>query len=214
MNNSVQLLETLQHQGITHPKVLHALSQVPREHFVLPQYSHKAYANSALPIACRQTISQPYIVALMTQTLLEQAPFAQNILEIGTGSGYQTAILATLFNHIWTIERIEPLYHHAQKTLATLGLQNIHYRLSDGALGWEAAAPFDGILVTAAASTLPPHLVEQLDPHGCMVIPLGGAHQVQTLTLIKKNNGKIISSALEQVAFVPLLSGTHKTDTP
>lgn len=208
MSDQHLLIKSLQNQGITNLKVLAALRDIPREQFVLPQAKKNAYLNEAQAIDCAQTISQPYIVALMTQALMT-SPLPQKVLEIGTGSGYQTAILATLFPEIWTIERIPQLYHAAQTRLAKQGFRNIHYQLGDGTLGWQEAAPFDAIMVTAAAAALPSALLAQLATLGTMVIPLGRQHEVQQLTLLKKQDGQMSSTVLEQVAFVPLITPYH-----
>ena len=168
------LIQQLKQQyGITHPKVLKAISEVPREQFVLPILKKRAYDNTALPIECEQTISQPYIVALMTQALFEH-PHPKKILEVGTGSGYQAAILGKIFKSVWTIERIETLYLKAKETLEKFGLTiYIVNGVMDHWVG-QKTAPFDGILVTAAAKHIPPGLLMQLDPlGGLMVIPLG-----------------------------------------
>lgn len=203
------LLKDLKLQGITHPDVLAAILDVPRDKFVLPYLKKRAYENTALPIEEEQTISQPYVVALMTQALLEHA-HPQKILEIGTGSGYQTAILSKLFKEVWTIERIEALHVKAKQTLTKLGYNNIHYKLGDGTIGWAEHAPYDCIIVTAAATSLPRKLLEQLSSDGgVMVIPLGRNHQVQELTLIKRNDDKIEKVVLEQVCFVPLIPDHH-----
>ncbi len=205
MSDQHLLIKTLQNQGIDNLKVLAALRAIPREQFVLPQGKKHAYLNEAQAIDCAQTISQPYIVALMTQALMI-SPLPQKVLEIGTGSGYQTAILATLFHEIWTIERIPQLYEAAQTRLAKQGFENIHYHLGDGTQGLQAAAPFDAIIVTAAAATLPPALLAQLAHEGVMVIPLGRQYEIQRLTLLKKHGNEINSTVLEQVAFVPLIT--------
>lgn len=207
MSNVKMLIDELKSQGITHPAVLEAIFHTPREQFVLPSFKKRAYDNSALPIEAHQTISQPYIVGLMSQALFEH-PNPQKILEIGTGSGYQAAILARLFKQVWTVERIQKLYLHAKDTLTKLGFNNIHFKLDDGSLGWEEEAPFDGILVTAAANSAPPKLIEQLNPSGgLMVIPLGAPHYVQQLTVIRRNGDLIEETILEQVCFVPLIEG-------
>lgn len=206
MSDLNHLIGELQHQGITHPKVLNAIRQVPREKFVPPTLQYRAYDNTALPIDCEQTISQPYIVGLMSQALF-QHPHPQKILEVGTGSGYQAAILAKLFKQVWTIERIQQLSLHAQKTLKELGITNVSYRCADGAEGWPEEAPFDGIIVTAAAEKIPALLLDQLDPNGgVMIIPVGQSHHVQRLTLIKRNEAHFQENILEQVCFVPLIS--------
>lgn len=199
------LIQELRLGGITNPAVLDAIKQVPREKFLPPSHRKWAYDNAAQPIDCQQTISQPHIVALMTQVLLKHT-HPEKILEIGTGSGYQTAILAKLFKSIYTIERIETLYVKAKKTLSELGIKNIFYKLGDGSQGWPEEAPFDCIIVTAAAEILPFPLLEQMNPNGgLMVIPLGAAHHVQQLTLIKRNGDEIEETPLESVRFVPLI---------
>lgn len=200
------LIDELKTQGITNPKVLRAIAFVPREKFVLSNLTESAYDNIALPIEANQTISQPYIVALMTQALFtHQNP--QKILEVGTGSGYQCAILATLFKEIWTIERIESLHKKAKKTLSNLGFDNVHCILGDGTQGLASHAPFDGILVTAASKTIPQALLTQLSPNGgVLVIPVGEHNQVQKLTLVKRLENNYEKSILERVSFVPLIS--------
>lgn len=206
---ALNLIENLIAEGITHPEVLNAIKQVPREKFVLPELKKRAYDNTALPIECEQTISQPYIVGLMTQALFKH-PQPKKILEIGTGSGYQAAILASIFESVWTIERIDALSKHAQKVLQKLGYKNIHFKIGDGAKGWIEAAPYEGIIVTAAANKIPPALVEQLSPnHGIMVIPIGGEYKVQHLTLVEKKDNQINTTLLELVRFVPLISGSN-----
>jgi protein-L-isoaspartate(D-aspartate) O-methyltransferase len=163
----------------------------------------------ALPIEKEQTISQPYVVALMTQSLLEH-PNPQKILEIGTGSGYQAAILSKVFKHVWTIERIEALYLKAKKTLKSLEYDNVHCKLGDGTYGWIDDAPYDGIIVTAAAATIPTALLDQLNPAGgLMVIPVGRIHEVQQLTFLRRNGDLIEERVIEQVTFVPLISDYH-----
>ncbi len=199
------LLKELKSQGITHPGVLAAIKKVPREKFILSSLRNRAYDNTPLPIECEQTISQPYIVALMTQTLY-QHPHPQKILEIGTGSGYQAAILATLFKEVYTIERIKTLSSHAQKALTDLGFENIHFKVADGAKGWKTYAPFDGILVTAASEHVPQALIDQLNPEGgILVIPIGPRFYVQQLTLITRQGEQIKRELLERVSFVPLI---------
>ncbi len=200
------LIKELKRYGISDERVIKAILDVPREQFVLPALKKRAYENVALPIEKDQTISQPYVVALMTQSLLEHAN-PKKILEIGTGSGYQAAILAKLFKQVWSVERIEALYTKAKKTLKSLGYDNVHCKLGDGTYGWIDDAPYDGIIVTAAAATLPAALLDQLSPTGgIMVIPIGKNHQVQQLTLIKRHGDRLEETVLEQVSFVPLIS--------
>ena len=185
------------------PRVLEALAKVPREQFVPVDLSARAYDNRPLPIGHGQTISQPLIVAVMTH-LLRPRPEAR-VLEIGTGSGYQTAILAELAREVVTIEVVEDLATAAQSKLEALGYRNIEYRRGDGAAGCPERAPFDGIMVTAAARTIPPALIEQLTPGGRLVIPIGSDPLSQDLVLVQKDaQGEVRQRRLFPVAFVPL----------
>lgn len=200
------LLIELQRQGITNPEVLAAIKKIPREKFITSQYEKRAYENIPLPIGSEQTISQPYIVASMTQALI-QAPRPHKVLEIGTGSGYQAAILASLFEEIYTIERIPTLSQNAQKVLGDLQFKNIHFKCGDGSKGWSEFAPFDAIMVTAAAESLPTELLSQLSPsQGKLLIPLGPQKKAQELTLIVRNGDKYQKQVLESVIFVPLIA--------
>ena len=209
MSRQQMLIQELKRHGINDSRVISAISDVPREKFVLPGMKKNAYDNIALPIEKDQTISQPYVVALMTQSLLEHSN-PQKVLEIGTGSGYQAAILSKLFKEVWTVERIEALYTKAKKTLKTLGCDNVHCKLGDGTYGWVNHGPYDGIIVTASTASIPTALLDQLSPEGgLMVIPLGHLHDVQKLTLIRKNGDVIEEKVLEQVSFVPLISDYH-----
>ncbi len=184
-----------------------ALERVPRHRFVPDDYEALAYRNQPLPIGHGQTISQPYIVALMTD-LLELEPGA-SVLEIGTGSGYQAAILAELVQKVYTIEIIEALGQSARNRLQTLGYGRVQTRIGDGYYGWPEAAPFDGILVTAAGDHVPPPLVQQLKPGGRMVMPVGGAFLTQYLMLVEKAaDGTVTMRQLLPVSFVPL-TGAH-----
>ncbi len=184
-------------------RVMAAMAAVPREEFVLPAYRHLAYDNSPLPIAAGQTISQPLIVALMTD-LLEPEP-GDVILEVGTGSGYQAAVLSTLVKHVYSVEIITELAKSATEVLARLGYDNVTVRAGDGYRGWPEHAPFDGILVTAAAEAVPPPLLKQLKPGGKLVIPVGSEHGYQELLLIEVGEGGAISRrAVLPVRFVPL----------
>jgi protein-L-isoaspartate(D-aspartate) O-methyltransferase len=188
------------------PRVMQIIGQTPRHEFVPDSQKSHAYENRPLAIGHGQTISQPYIVALMTD-LLKPEP-QDRVLEIGTGSGYQAAILAGLTDQVYSIEIIEELGQQAQKRLAGLGYDNVSVRIGDGYYGWQSEAPFDGILVTAAASHIPAPLLEQLKPGGRMVIPIGGRFQVQQLMLIEKTeDGKITNRQLLPVRFVPLTGG-------
>lgn len=188
------------------PSVMQAMARVPRHEFVPEGLKPFAYENRPLPIGHGQTISQPYIVALMTE-LAQVGPDAV-VLEIGTGSGYQAAILATLARRVYTIEIVEALAHTARARLARLGYDNVTTRLGDGYYGWEQHAPFDAILVTAAASHVPPPLVKQLKPGGRMVIPVGGRFLTQQLLLVEKSaGGETRTRQLLPVRFVPLTGG-------
>ncbi|HLT91892.1 MAG TPA: protein-L-isoaspartate(D-aspartate) O-methyltransferase [Woeseiaceae bacterium] len=189
------------------PEVLRAIAVVPRHEFVPEGERAYAYANRPLPIGHGQTISQPYIVALMTHLVRPQPDHV--VLEVGTGSGYQAAILATLVDHVYTIEIVEPLLQEATARLERLGYDNVTTRLGDGYHGWEEHAPFDAIVVTAAASHVPPPLVRQLKPGGRMVIPVGGRFVTQELLLIEKTaEGELVTRQVAPVRFVPL-TGEH-----
>ncbi|MGD2083444.1 MAG: protein-L-isoaspartate(D-aspartate) O-methyltransferase [Chromatiales bacterium] len=188
------------------PRVADALSSVPRHEFVPDAYRDQAYANRPVPIGYGQTISQPYIVAIMT-ALLEPEP-GDRIFELGTGSGYQAAILSGLVDEVYTMEIIEPLGESARQRLKELGYANVRVRVGDGYGGWPEAAPFDGIVVTAAGDHVPPPLVRQLRPGGRMVIPVGSGFLTQQLLLVtKRADGGIETRELLPVAFVPLTGG-------
>jgi protein-L-isoaspartate(D-aspartate) O-methyltransferase len=188
------------------PKVMAAMATVPRHAFVPPAGRRYAYENRPLPIGHGQTISQPYIVALMTDLL--EVPPGSRVLEVGTGSGYQAAILAELVEKVYTIEIIEPLAMQAKERFRQLGTENVHTRLGDGYYGWPEHAPFAAIVVTAAASHVPPPLIRQLAPGGRMVIPVGGRFMTQQLLLITKaNDGQISTRQILPVRFVPLTGG-------
>ncbi len=189
------------------PEVLKAVSAVPRHEFVPDGLRGDAYANRPLPIGYGQTISQPFIVALMTD-LLRVGP-DDAVLEVGTGSGYQAAVLAHLARRVYTIEIVPGLADSAAARLQRLGYSNIVARAADGYYGWEEAAPFDSIIVTAAASQIPPPLIRQLKPEGRMVIPVGAPFAVQYLVLVERDphNGRVTTRQLLPVRFVPLASG-------
>lgn len=188
-------------------RVLKALGQVPRHEFVPLIERFRAYRNHPLPIGHGQTISQPYIVAIMTD-LIDPSP-DHRVLEVGTGSGYQAAVLAELVKEVYSIEIIEPLGRSADKRLQELGYSNVTTRVGDGYYGWSEHAPFDAIVVTAAASHVPPPLIKQLKPGGLMVIPVGSRFLTQQLVLIKKNeDGTLVTRQLLPVRFVPL-TGKH-----
>lgn len=202
------LLDTLKLQGIHDSAVLKAINEVPREAFLPTSLHHQAYDNCALPIDCDQTISQPYIVALMTQALISQGK-TNKVLEIGTGSGYQTAILAKLYKQVYTIERVQSLHEVSKQVLQALKFQNIQFLFADGYEGWKDQGPFDGIIVTAAPATMPFNLVAQLnDDHGVLVVPIG--EQEQVLKQIIKVGERYFDNTIEHVRFVPMIKGTTK----
>jgi len=186
------------------PRVMQAMAEVDREQFVAEQFRVEAWANCPLPIGQGQTISQPFIVALMTDLLEPQAE--DRVLEIGTGSGYQAAILSRLVRQVYSIERVPELAESAGKRLKELGYSNVHTRCDDGSQGWPEAAPFDSIIVTAAAEQIPQALLDQLKPGGRMAIPVGMAGSRQELLLITRGeNSEITTRNILSVAFVPLL---------
>lgn len=198
-----ELLAQLRQQGIQDERLLDALSQVPRERFVDEALSHKAYDNIPLPIGYGQTISQPYIVAKMT-ALLAILP-QDHVLEIGTGSGYQTAILAHIAEHVYSVERVKSLQWIAKRRFKQLDLHNISTRHGDGWEGWQSKGPFDAIIVTAAPSEIPTHLLQQLKEGGRLVLPVGDKDQ--TLKLITRHGNDYHANVIEKVRFVPLITG-------
>ncbi|MDE3272794.1 protein-L-isoaspartate(D-aspartate) O-methyltransferase [Pseudoalteromonas sp. G4] len=200
-----QLAQLLYQQGIRSQKVLDAIASTPRHIFVDDVLKHKSYQNTALPIGLGQTISQPFIVARMTELLLQLTSPSATILEIGTGSGYQSAILAQCFERIYSVERIKALQWQAKRRLQQLDLFNVVMKHGDGWQGWQANAPYDGIIVTAAASEIPQALVEQLNDGGVLISPIG-EHQ-QHLVAVKRQGKSFITQTLEEVRFVPLVAG-------
>jgi protein-L-isoaspartate(D-aspartate) O-methyltransferase len=198
------VLDQIQKRGIKDRDVLHSMTSVPRHEFVERNLRKKAYEDRPLPIGFGQTISQPYIVALMTELL--DVDKDSRVLEVGTGSGYQAAILARIVKDVYTIEIVESLYHRSQKVLSRLGYQNIHTMNADGYFGWEAHAPFDAIIVTCASDFIPPPLLKQLKKGGLMCIPVGPPFKVQHLILVKKEKtGEITTQIIASVRFVPLI---------
>jgi protein-L-isoaspartate(D-aspartate) O-methyltransferase len=202
-----RLIARLQQLGINNPRVLDVMRTTPRHLFVEEALASRAYEDTALPIGYGQTISQPYIVALMTQALLANGPLT-TVLEVGSGSGYQTAVLSPLVSKVYSVERLEPLLQSARRRLLRLGYRNVSCKLSDGNWGWEEHAPFDGIIVTAAPATIPNALLSQLAPGGSMVIPVGNG-EMQELLLIRHTESGISRLVLERVNFVPLLRGQN-----
>ena len=199
-----RLIDRLRANGIRDERVLNAIRTVPRHQFVDEALATRAYEDTALPIGHGQTISQPWVVAKMTEALLETSP--KKVLEIGTGSGYQGAVLAALGLEVFTVERIGDLLRTARKRFRTLGL-HVRSKHDDGRIGWPEEAPFDGIIVTAAAPALVDALSEQLAPGGTLVAPVGGASGQSLLRLRKDADGNIEQTDLGPVIFVPLLSG-------
>lgn len=196
--------EQIQRRGIEDQAVLGAMIAVPRHEFVPRAHRGMAYADRPLPIGEGQTISQPYIVALMTEVMRLEPGY--RVLEVGTGSGYQAAVASHLADSVFTIEILRPLAESAHERLARLGYRNVVVRHGDGYYGWAEHAPFDAIVVTAAAGHIPPPLVQQLKPGGRMVIPVGGPLQVQQLVLVEKRaDGSVATRSLLPVRFVPLL---------
>ncbi len=197
--------EQLLPRGIDNPAVLHAMSVVPRHLFIQDALHAQAYGDFPLPIGHGQTISQPYVVALMTQLLDLQG--TEKVLEIGTGCGYQSAILASLCERLYTVERIKPLLAKTRRTFDQLHLFNINSKIDDGTVGWPENAPFDAIIVTAAGPRVPQPLIDQLADPGTLVLPVGD-EEGQTLMVVKKNQGEVTSSPVESVRFVKLV-GIH-----
>ena len=194
----------IESQGITDPAVLNAMREVPRHAFVPEDLVSSAYKDRPLPIGEGQTISQPYVVALMTASL--GLTKTDRVLEIGTGSGYQTAVLARLAEEVYSIERLEPVLRTTRGRLLRLGVRNLRYKLGDGTRGWPEQAPYDGIMVTAAPTTLPTELIDQLAVGARLVIPVGAPGNQQLLVVQRTEDGHV-SEELQRVSFVPLVEG-------
>lgn len=197
--------QQLKRRGIADIRVLQVMNEIPRHVFVPDAYRWNAYDDTPLPIGHGQTISQPYMVAIMTELISPRTQM--RVLEVGTGSGYQAAVLSRLVDQVYSIEIIPPLAIAARKLLTELDYPNLQLKQGDGYFGWPEAAPFDAILVTAAAPTVPPPLLQQLKEGGLMVIPVGSPFRVQQLLLIEKRDGELISNSLMPVRFVPLRRG-------
>lgn len=202
-----RLVQRLVEQGIRDPAVLEVMRRTPRHLFVDEAMAHRAYEDVALPIGYQQTLSQPYIVARMTELLL-CAGSLPRVLEIGTGSGYQTAVLAQLVDEVYSVERIKPLQLRARQRMRQLKLRNVHMNHADGALGWPERGPFDGILAAAAPERIPEELLQQLAAGGRLVIPVGG--ESQYLHVVKRTHEGFETERVEPVHFVPLRPGTEK----
>ena len=203
-----RLINRLRENGIVDERVLNAISTVPRHQFVDEALATRAYEDTALPIGHGQTISQPWVVAKMTEALLEASP--KTVLEIGTGSGYQAAVLAALGINVFTVERIGDLLRNARKRFRALGL-HVRSKHDDGRIGWPEEGPFDGVIVTAAGPALVEALTQQLAPGGVLVAPVGGSNGQSLLRLKKDTAGRIEQQDLGPVVFVPLLSGMVDT---
>jgi len=200
-----RLVQRLREQGITNPVVLDRIRNVPRHIFVDEALGSRAYEDTALPIGFGQTISQPYIVARMTEALLAGGPLSK-VLEVGTGCGYQSAVLAPLVTKLYSIERIEPLYLRAKLRLEELDLRNVRLKHGDGTLGWKSLAPYDAILVAAAAISVPEALLKQLQVGGRLIVPVGPEGRQELIRFTRKET-RMDRESLGAVAFVPLLGG-------
>ena len=200
-----RLVERLQAEGIKDRRVLDVIRQLPRHLFIDEALASRAYEDTALPIGQGQTISQPWVVARMTEALIEHK-MPKRVLEIGTGSGYQCAVLAQLVEKVYTVERIEELLRNARRMFRKLGMANIRSKHADGRLGWPEEAPFDGIILTAAGATLDDALLDQLAPDGTLIAPVGPAGR-QTLLRVRAVEGEWVRETLGAVSFVPLLGG-------
>lgn len=206
----IELVMALRRQGIRDKRVLNALERIPRESFINASFRKQAYEDHALPIECGQTISQPFIVAYMTEQL--QVGDRMKVLEVGTGSGYQAAVLSKLCRRVYTVERYRTLLRDAVRRFEDLHLHNITAKAGDGNEGWIEQAPFDRIIVTAAAPSVPPKLVEQLKPGGLMIVPVGapGGRGEQHLVRIERTEEGVKREELMPVRFVPLVEGVAK----
>ena len=202
-NLRMELVLALRRAGVTNPSVFSAMENIPRELFVPDVFKRRSYDNITLPIGFHQTLSQPAVVGLMTEAL--ELDDLKKVLEVGTGSGYQTSILASMCRRVYTVERHAPLLKQAEQCFDKLRIRNVTSKVGDGTLGWEAQAPFERIIVTAAAADVPPILADQLSVNGIMIVPIGLGDNFQTiLKVIKKKNG-LETQELRDVKFVPLI---------
>lgn len=204
-----RLIERLREKGIDNERVLQVMRRTPRHLFMDEAMASRAYEDTALPIGYGQTISQPFVVARMTAALLEGMPARGplRVLEIGTGSGYQAAVLAGLVDEVCSVERIGPLLRQARQRLGQIGLRGVQLRHDDGTVGWPVHAPYQGIMVTAAPEEVPQGLFEQLDPAGCLIVPLGGAGGQELVRYRFDQDGGQQREILDLVSFVPFVSG-------
>ena len=205
-----RLVQRLMDQGVSNIQVLDVMADTPRHIFLDEALSHRAYEDTALPIGFGQTLSQPYIVARMTEVLLGAGGKLDRVLEVGTGSGYQTSVLAQLVGKVYSVERIKPLQDKARERLRRLGLRNVELRHADGGFGWSERAPFDAILSAAAPRAVPEELKQQLAPNGVLVIPVGGEKQELQMIIREGDSDRFRTQVLEPVKFVPLLSGVTR----
>jgi protein-L-isoaspartate(D-aspartate) O-methyltransferase len=201
-----RLAANLKECGIHDPRVIDVIRNTPRHHFIDQALHSRAYENTALPIGHGQTISQPWVVARMTEALIEFG-LPQKVLEIGTGSGYQAAVLAALVPQVFTVERIEELLRQARRRFRQLGLTNLRSRYDDGKLGWPDEAPFDAIILTAAGDTIPSRILDQLSPTGVLVAPVGSPSRQTLIRMRGDGQGDFTQEELGAVSFVPLLGG-------
>ena len=201
-----RLVARLKEQGIKDARVLSLIRSTPRHLFVDEALASRAYEDTALPIGLGQTISQPYVVARMTEALLEAGPL-EKVLEVGTGCGYQTAVLSSLVKRVYTVERLAALSQRARQTLSSISIRNVFFRHADGGWGWPQHAPYDGIIVTAGPEDVPPALLEQMAEGGRMVIPVGPGGDQQLLLITRRAGDKYERMQLDRVSFVPLLGG-------
>jgi protein-L-isoaspartate(D-aspartate) O-methyltransferase len=202
-----RMIQRLIEQGITNIRVLDAMRKTPRHLFLDEALSHRAYEDTALPIGHGQTLSQPYIVARMTELLIAATAKLDRVLEIGTGSGYQTAVLAPFVGQLYSVERIRPLQEQARQRLRQLSIYNVQLSLADGNLGWASKGPYDAILSAAAPASIPDSLKQQLAPDGVLIIPVGEHSQILTRVIRQGDSNEFEEQAMEPVRFVPLLSG-------
>ncbi|WP_323847248.1 protein-L-isoaspartate(D-aspartate) O-methyltransferase [Microbulbifer magnicolonia] len=202
-----RLIQRLRDEGISNEEVLDVMASTPRHLFLDEALALRAYEDTALPIGYGQTISQPYIVARMTELLLSRAKSLHRVLEVGTGSGYQTAILARLVDHLYSVERIEPLLDLARRRLRELDFRNVEFKLSNGGFGWPEKGPYDAILAAAAPASIPDELKQQLAPNGVLVIPVGSERQYLNVVTRREDTDQFDIERMEAVRFVPLLSG-------
>jgi protein-L-isoaspartate(D-aspartate) O-methyltransferase len=205
-----RLVQRLVDQGISNIEVLDVLRHLPRHLFLDEALSHRAYEDTALPIGFGQTLSQPYIVARMTEILIAATSKRNKVLEIGTGSGYQTSVLAPFVGELYSVERIRPLQEKARQIIRQLKIHNVRFHHADGGFGWASQGPFDAILSAAAPARIPEDLKQQLAPNGVLIIPVGEQEQVLTMVVRKGDSDEFIEKVLEPVKFVPLIQGVTR----